>query len=106
MKTNDVAIAYVSWPGGGKRRPVYIIDADNGIITFFKVTSKYAEKSDAIKRWYYPIQNWRECGLRKPSYIDTISTGQIMIDAGINVDIIGHLALADQDGVRQFLQSN
>lgn len=32
MKTNDISTAFISWPGGGKRRPIYIIsDVDNKV---------------------------------------------------------------------------
>ena len=29
MKTNDISTAFVSWPGGGKRRPIYIISDES-----------------------------------------------------------------------------
>lgn len=73
MKINDIYTAYVSWPGGGKRRPVLLIEDGKEKVTVFKITTKYEQKSDRIKKNYFPISNWKELGLDKQSYIDTNS---------------------------------
>lgn len=45
MKTNDIAIAYVSWHGGGKRRPVLKIDWNQVNIQFIgKLTARDIER--------------------------------------------------------------
>ena len=74
MSPYDVCIAYVSWDGGGKRRPVLLITAASGDYTeAFRITSQYAGKSDAVKAGYFAISDWKQAGLVKPSYIDTIA---------------------------------
>lgn len=29
MRTNDISTAYISFPGGGKRRPIFILSDKN-----------------------------------------------------------------------------
>ena len=71
MKTDDIYTAYISWPGGGKRRPVLIVENNNdGFVDIFKITSKYKNKSERIRAYYYPILDWELAGLYKPSYVD------------------------------------
>lgn len=36
----------------------------------FRITSKFANKSSTIKKQYYEIKDWKEAGLKKPSWID------------------------------------
>lgn len=72
MRPYDVCIAYVSWDGGGKRRPVLLISENSCYTEAFRITSQYANKSEAVKSRYFEIRDWRRAGLLKPSYIDTI----------------------------------
>lgn len=73
--TNVVGVAFVKYvdvAGEGKRRPVIIINGLNkqGVRIAFKITSKYANKSIAIRNKYFEILDWRGCGLKKKSWID------------------------------------
>uniref|UniRef100_S0DDR0 Putative toxin-antitoxin system protein n=1 Tax=termite gut metagenome TaxID=433724 RepID=S0DDR0_9ZZZZ len=72
MNPYDVCIAYVSWEDGGKRRPVLVIAQGSEYTEAFRITSQYANKSDAIKARYFEISDWKQAGLAKPSYIDTV----------------------------------
>lgn len=103
MKTNDIATAYISFPGGGKRRPVFVISDKYGIVRFYKITSKYAEKSKKIQKMYFPIDHWQEAGLNKKSYIDTITVGRIN-KHDFELKIIGRLVPEDVRKLEAFLE--
>jgi len=70
MKPFDLHIAYVAWGDNGKRRPVLILTEEDGEISAFQITSKFKNKSAAIQSQYFTIEDWKEAGLDKPSYID------------------------------------
>ena len=67
----DVCIAFVTYGNSslGKHRPVVIWNYQDRQV-FFKVTSKFNNKSDKIRSRYFPIFDWYDIGLNKPSYID------------------------------------
>lgn len=104
MKTNDILTAYISWPGGGKRTPIYVIDNDKEILSFYKITTKYKEKSPVIQKMYFPIHDWQEAGLNKPSYIDTITVGKLNIKK-IKIEYIGKLSKNDALNLVHFLEA-
>lgn len=105
MKTNDVYTAYISWKNGGKRRPVLIVNSNNEEIQVFKITTKYENKSQQIKKKYYKIQNLSSAGLLKPSYIDTIKTYSLS-STKINFKRIGKLSLEDIRELDKFINSS
>ena len=70
MNPYDLHIAYVSWGSDGKHRPVLVLSANQDEVAVFAVTSQYYNKSAAIKAQYIAIDDWKEAGLTKPSYID------------------------------------
>lgn len=102
MKTNDIAIAYISWPGGGKRRPIFIIYEQENIIHFYKITSKYESKSSSIQKKYFKIKHWGQAGLKKQSYIDTITVGEID-KRKFNLKLISKLTEEDAKELTYFL---
>lgn len=57
-----------------KFRPALLIDVGESTAVVYKITSKYQNKSDKVKDFYYPIMNWKDAHLRKPSYIDVHKT--------------------------------
>lgn len=68
----DIWLAYVEFadcPGVGKVRPVVVLDVqdDTCIVVAAKVTSQ--NLIDRGNKHCISIENWNECGLRKPSYI-------------------------------------
>lgn len=103
MRTNDISTAYISFPGGGKRRPIFILSDKNGTVRFYKITSKYANKSNTIKKMYFPIDHWREAGLNKQSYIDTITVGLIN-KHDFKLKVIGRLIPEDARKLEMFLE--
>ncbi|MCI1975081.1 MAG: MazF family toxin-antitoxin system [Limosilactobacillus sp.] len=104
MKTNDISIAFVSWPGGGKRRPIYIISDENNKVRFYKITSKYDNKSPKIKKYYFKINQWSDAGLNRQSYIDTITVGKID-KSKFKLEVIGKLTKQDAERLVVFLSS-
>ena len=70
MNAYDLHIAYVSWGGDGKRRPVLVLSSNRNEVTVFQITSQYDSKSTAIQSQYVSIDDWAQAGLTKQSYID------------------------------------
>jgi len=52
MNPYDLHIAYVSWGGDGKRRPVLMLSSDQKEVAVFQITSKYNNKSAVIQSQY------------------------------------------------------
>lgn len=105
MKTNDVYTAYVSWPGGGKRRPVLILGSTDDEARVFKITTKYSNKSEYIKLKYYQINDLESAGLNRTSYIDT-NTKMDLPKKKINFRHIGQLSTRDIVGLSEFINKN
>jgi len=70
MNPYDIHIAYVSWGGSGKRRPVLVLSSDQKEVAVFQITSQYDSKSTIIQSQYVAIDDWARAGLAKQSYID------------------------------------
>ena len=70
MNPYDLHIAYVSWGGDGKRRPVLVLSSDQKEVAVFQITSQFDSKSTAIQAQYVVIDDWAQAGLAKQSYID------------------------------------
>lgn len=73
MRTNDIVDVFVAYiiKTGGKSRLVLIIKLTDAKVWLLKITSKYTEKSENIRKYYYPIFDWEKYNFDKPSYIDT-----------------------------------
>ena len=101
MRTDDVYTAYINWPGGGKRRPALIVCNHDKSVDIFRITSKYKNKSERIRAYYYPILDWELAGLYKPSYVDT---GQIirLEKSCISFSKVGRLTNKDIKGITNF----
>jgi len=70
MNPYDIHIAYVSWGGDGKRRPVLVLSSNQREVAVFQITSQYKGKSTTIQSQYIAIDDWAQVGLAKQSYID------------------------------------
>ena len=83
MNNGDIVTLYVAFTQGrgGKRRPVFIIEREDGKVRFFPITSQYENKSESIKRKYVEIQDWVETGLKKRSWIDSGTVKEIPEDS-------------------------
>ena len=70
----------------------------------FRITSKFANKSSTIKKQYYEIKDWKEAGLKKPSWIDIGEA--ISFDLkDLNPKRIGTLTTKDIESLAVFIQN-
>lgn len=105
MNKNDLVTVYVSFSNypGGKRRPVLILKDNNDELLVYKITSKYENKSEKIKQQYNPIQDWKEAGWKKPSYIDIGSLSSLKKSYFDEIVFIGTLSTQDILGLNHFI---
>ncbi|WP_429973153.1 type II toxin-antitoxin system PemK/MazF family toxin [Enterococcus sp. AZ163] len=106
MKRNEIITVYLAFVGksGGKRRPVVVIEDKKERLEFFSITSKYSEKSERMKRLYYPIKNWKEAGLSKESWIDVGTLrGVSKLDNDIIFKHVGKLTYNDISNLNEFI---
>ncbi|MCH4163664.1 MAG: toxin MazF [Lentilactobacillus diolivorans] len=103
IKNADIVYAYVRFKDkqGGKSRPVLIFQMPGRLPIAYKITSKYANKPDYLKRVFYKIKHWHEAGLQEQSWVDTA----FKIDASkLNIiAVFGKLQIDDVNGLRKFL---
>ncbi|MGN1407237.1 type II toxin-antitoxin system PemK/MazF family toxin [Lactobacillus sp.] len=102
--SRNIATAYVRFVqiAGGKRRPIFIVSETDREITFYNITTKYVNKSDYIKKWYFEIKDYESTGLKKHSWIDTYNRYSL-IKKSTRIDYIGKLSDEDTSRLRQFL---
>jgi len=99
MKPLDFHIAYVSWGDGGKRRPVLILSERGNEAYVYQITTRYQSKSDVVRSKYLAINDWRQSGLDKPSYIDTDRIISLPITT---IDLVPIGELSEKDAQRLF----
>ncbi|GAB5055393.1 hypothetical protein ABUE38_03045 [Pediococcus parvulus] len=104
METNDIATAFVRYltVDAGKTRPILIVRVRNDYVLAFKITSKFSEKSRSIRKKYFQIKEWKEAGLRLPSWIDT-NYAPLEISIKPVGNSIGHLTEGDRIRFHTFL---
>jgi len=103
MNIFDIYIAFVSWGDGGKRRPVLILEENGGYVTVFNITTRYESKSAEIRAKYFKINDWRQAGLDRQSYVDTNQTVTIPSSAIDSNGPIGKLTAADEQRLIEFI---
>ena len=101
MNPFDICIAYISWDGGGKRRPVLLLEKADGYAEIFRITSQYEGKSETMQAQYFRIDDWRQAGLNKQSYVDT--TASIEVPITLIVAAIGKLTENDKQRLLKYL---
>ena len=101
-----MCIANVPFDGSDKSkvRPALVVKIKDNYVSVFKITSKYQNKSEKIKRAYYPVKNWEVAGLNRISYVDTHQTYDIDKATILKNRPIGKLTKTDVLGLYQFLQ--
>ena len=104
MRTNQIYTAYVSWGSEGKRRPVLIVEDKNKNVFCYKITSKYRNKSESIKKNYFPLIDWKIEGLNKRSYVDI---GEVikLSKEHVSFRFIGELSMRDLDALVEFIRN-
>lgn len=106
MNTNNVGFTFVKFgtTSDGKRRPVLITSTDDKNFQFLSITSQYEDKSEAIKKKYYPIEDWKEIGLSKKSWIDIGSLSRAA-RADIQFEYVGDLTNRDLNRLAEFIEN-
>lgn len=105
IERNDVVAVYVAFTDkpGGKRRPILVIRFVGDNVYFFSLTSQYAKKSATVKAHYYPLVDWRQTGLTKPTYVDVGQQRLARVADLQKIVSIGRLTLRDQRGLTEFV---
>ena len=101
IKIFDIFIAHVSWGGGGKKRPVLILEQIAGGVTVFNITTQYGSKSEIVRSKYFKINNWQQAGLNQQSYVDTNSTVTLPLSS---VDVTHPVGTLTESDVRKFIE--
>lgn len=101
-----IFVAFVDTQQGKERYTVEVGQIKLGLIVLDSITSKYENKSDFIKRQYYPIKDWQQAGLQKPSYIDIKSSHTYEISEVIKHGrFTGQLTLRDVQDLAKFIKT-
>ena len=106
MEKDDIITLYLAYSdtASGKIRPVLILDINEKNIIVFKITTKYKNKSNSIKKNYYKIIDWKESGLDRQSYIDTNQTATVAKNVLLHAKKIGNLSAKDIFELSLFLK--
>ena len=99
--TYDIYIDFVSWTGGGKSRPVLILNEGIDRIEVLGITSRFDDKSDCIRSQFFRINDWRQAGLHQESYINTGQT--VTLPRSAMERMVGALSESDTKRLMKFL---
>lgn len=104
--SKNIATAYVRFVqvSGGKRRPIFILQENEDKVFFFDITTKFKNKSEKIKKYYFEIKEYETTGL-KHSWIDTYRRYSVS-KKDTNVKCIGRLSDQDTHRLVKFLRKN
>jgi len=109
MATGNIYSLFVDFnqkTGGKERFTVEISQIGLGIVVLDDITSKYEKKSDFIKLQYYPIKDWREAGLKQPSYVDIGSRHTLSLQEMVELSrYMGKLSLRDVEDLAAFIHN-
>jgi len=103
MSAFEIYIAFVSWGSGGKRRPVLVFEENANGVTILNITTHYFDKTERIRAKYFVINDWRQAGLYKQSYIDTNNTITLPLAAIDTKNRIGRLSVTDEKRLIEFI---
>lgn len=108
MAVGDIYRIYVAFAdkaSGKERYSVEIGQVRLDVILMDSITSQYQNKSALIKQQYYPIQDWHQAGLKKPSYIDILSSRTYHMAEVLKYgQYTGQLTLRDVQGLAEFIR--
>jgi len=103
MNQFDIFITCIAWKDGSKNRPVLVLMYNNDNISVFPITTQYDNKSEAIRSKYFRINEWKQSGLAKQSYIDTGTLIKLPLSVIIKKKPIGRLTIIDKHRLLEFL---
>ena len=104
-RKDTIAIAIVEYFDGtdrSKRRPVYILSTYGLKYRFYRITTKYQEKSHSIKKNLFEIIDWSYANLKGQSWIDTNVALNAPVDQ-IHMRELGQLSDIDSQRFHDFL---
>lgn len=106
LKEYDIMILKVVFDDGAgyKARPAIVIKANSEEIAFFRITSQFEKKSKYIQNKYFEIVDYVQAGLRKRSWIDTMTMKKVSTSK-THFLVIGSLSNRDTFRFIEFLQS-
>ncbi|WP_125571033.1 hypothetical protein [Lacticaseibacillus songhuajiangensis] len=104
-QNGSIYLAFVKFKdqNQGKARPVLIFKMSGRPSIALKLTSKFANKPDYLKRVFYRITDWRAAGLDQPTWVDTafkIDTRALTV-----TKLVGKLTNVDIKGLKHFYQT-
>lgn len=107
MKSMDIFIANVPFDDEDKDkiRPALVVKVTPQHVRVFKITYQYKNKSPKIKEFYYRIEEWKEAGLKKTSYVDTHKTYQLPLQKVMSYSPIGKLSGLDTLQLFSFIKN-
>jgi len=106
MKPFEIYIAYMEWGSDGKNRPVLAFIVSKDIVQVYQITSQYENKSGKIKDLYFKINDWKQAGLKKQSYVDTGTLITLTLDTFKGKSLLGKLSDNDKYRLLEFLTIN
>ena len=101
MTFPELCVAYIAWETGGKRRPALVLSDDGDVISVYPITTQYDKKNKDIQAQYFIITDWKQAGLDKQSYVDTIEI--VELERTAIVSPIGKLSEVDEARLIEFL---
>ena len=101
MVAYDIYIAFVSWAGGGKSRPVLILREGIDRIEMLGITTRFYGKSENDRSLHLRINDWRQAGLLQESYIN--ATKVISLPRSAMERMVGALTESDVRRLEEFL---
>lgn len=106
LKEYDIMILNVQFGDGigAKNRPAIILKLNGETISFYSITSQYENKSQYIQSKYFEIIDYVEAGLRKRSWIDTMTVKRLN-ENEVHFHVIGRLSMEDTYRFMRFLES-
>jgi hypothetical protein len=105
MNVFDIFITYVEWKGGGKTRPILVIECQEIVVAVFNITTQYENKKPAVRAKYFKINDWEQSGLDKPSYVDTNTIRDLPVWVLNNKTPVGKLSDNDKRRLIEFLNN-
>ena len=92
---------YYEDEGTSKRAPGFGLYFDGDLLKYFRITTKFDEKPEAIKRRYLEIFDYLEAGLKEKSWIDTVEIRAIYEERAA-LQLVGALSDRDLERIKQY----
>jgi hypothetical protein len=106
MKPFEIYIIHMEWGSGGKTRPVLAFIVKRNCVDIYRITTQYENKSGKIKDMYFKINDWKQTGLKKQSYVDTGTLITLSLETFKDRKPLGKLTENDKQRLLEFLESN